>query len=346
MKRTFDQFKNWIITLQKENFMKIKLMFSLMSLVLVSTTFGPCQDSALAQTYPTKPINIIVPFPAGTGNDVVARTIGEKLSKSLGQPVVVDNKAGATGAIAAEFVVKAPPDGYTILIPSSSLSLNMSVSTVNYDLVKDFEHVSIVGTVPYVLVVPKSLPVKSVKELVELAKAKPGQLNYASGGIGSVQHLCTEMIKSASQINMVHVPYKGTSAAIADLLEGRVQSLITPLVTGAPYVKDGSLRGLAIGGKNRSPLFPDLPTMAEAGFPTIDMITWFAIVAPARTPKAIVTKLNAEVTKIMEMDDVKERLSKLGVVSYSSTPEEATAFIKKDVATWAKAIKDSGVKMQ
>jgi tripartite-type tricarboxylate transporter receptor subunit TctC len=331
---------------RKENHVKKRMMFSLMSLALVITVLSPCPDNTPAQTYPTKPINFIVPFPPGTGNDVIARTIGDKLSKSLGKSVVIDNKAGATGGIGGEAAAKAPPDGYTIIIASSTLSINMSVSKVNYDLVKDFAPVVLVGTMPYTLLVPVSLPVKSVKELVDLAKSKPGQLNFGSNGVGGAPHLLAEMLKTAGKIDIVHVPYKGTNEVVADLLAGRVQLLFAPLVTGRPLVKDGKLRALGVCENKRSPVLPDVPTMAEAGFPALDIPNWYAILAPAGTPKAIVTQLNTEVAKIMGMSDVKERLSNLGVEPRSSTPEEAAAFIKRDVATWAKVIKDSGAQMK
>ena len=326
--------------------MKKKLMLSLMSLALIATAFVPYPDSALAQTYPTKPINFIVPFPAGTGNDVIARTIGDKLSKSLGKPVVVDNKAGATGAIAGEAAAKAPPDGYTIFIPSTTLSINMSVSKVPYDLVKDFTPVALVGVMPNCLLVPSSLPVKSIKELIELAKSKPGQLNFGSNGFGGAPHLLAEMLKIAGQIDIVHVAYKGTNEVVADLLAGRVQLLFAPLTTGIPLIKDGRLRILGVASDKRSPALPNVPTMAEVGFPALAIPNWYAVVAPAGTPKAIITKLNTEITKIMAMDDVKERLTNLGVEPRSSTPEEAAAYIKQDVAKWAKVIRDSGVQMK
>ncbi len=326
--------------------MKKKLLLNLMSLALIAAVCAACPHGASAQAYPTKPINFIVPFPAGTGNDVIARTVGDKLSKSLGKPVVIENKAGATGGIGGEAAAKAPPDGHTIIIASSTLSINMSVSKVNYDLVKDFAPVILLGTMPYTLLVPVSLPVKSVKELVELAKSKPGQLNFGSNGVGGAPHLLAEMLKMAGQIDIAHVAYKGTNEVVADLLAGRVQLLFAPLVTGRPLVQDGKLRALGVCENKRSPVLPDVPTMAEAGFPALDIPNWYAILAPAGTPKAIVAKLNTEVATIMGMADVKQRLNNLGIESRSSTPEEAAAFIKKDVATWAKVIKDSGVQMK
>ncbi len=325
--------------------MKRKWMLCFLSLVLTAAVVAAGHES-LAQTYPTKPVSFVVPFPPGTGNDVIARIIGEKLTQSLGKPVVIDNKAGATGAIAGEAVAKAAPDGYTIIIASTTLSINMSVSKVNYDLVKDFAPVAVVGTMPYCLLVPTSVPAKSIKELVDLAKAKPGQLNFGSNGVGGVPHLMAEMLKMAGKIDIVHVPYKGTNEVIADLLAGRVQLLFAPLVTGRALVQDGKLRALGICGLKRSPALPDVPTMAEAGYPSLDIPNWYAILAPGATPKEIITRLNTEVTKIMAMADVKERLANQGVDPRSSTPAEAAAYIKKDVDTWAKVIKDSGVQMK
>ena len=326
--------------------MNKKWTLSFMSLALVAAVFGLYPDSAPAQTFPTKPITFIVPFPPGTGNDVIARIIGDKLSKSLGKPVVIDNKAGAAGAIGGEAAAKAPPDGHSIIIASTTLSINMSVSKVNYDLVKDFAPVILLGTMPYSLLVPMSVPAKSIKELVELARSKPGQFNFGSNGIGGAPHLLAEMLKLVGKIDIVHVPYKGTNEVVADLLAGRVQLLFAPLVTGRPLVQDGKLRALGVCGNKRSPALPDVPTMAEAGYPTLDIPNWYAILAPAATPKAIVNTLNAEVAKIMAMGDVKERLTNQGVDPRSSTPEEAAAYIKQDVTTWAKVIKDSGVQMK
>jgi tripartite-type tricarboxylate transporter receptor subunit TctC len=325
---------------------KKTLMLSLMSLALVATAFVPYPDGAQAQTYPTKPITFIVPFPAGTGNDVIARTIGDKLSKSLGKPVVIDNKAGATGAIAAEATMKAPPDGYTIFIPSTTLSINMSVSKVPYDLVKDFTPAALVGVMPNCLLVPVSVPAKSIKELIELAKAKPGQLNFGSNGFGGAPHLLAEMLKIAGQIDIVHVPYKGTNEVVADLLAGRVQLMFAPLTTGIPLIKDGRLRILGVCSDKRSPALPDVPTMGDLGYPALAIPNWYAIMAPAGTPKPVITRLNEEITKIMAMADVKERLSNVGVEPRSSTPEEAAAYIRQDVGKWAKVIKDSGVQMK
>ncbi len=327
--------------------MKKIVMLSLMVLALLAAASAPCPEEALAQgAYPTKPISFIVPFPAGTGNDVIARTIGDKLSKSLGKPVVVENKAGATGAIAAEAAAKAPPDGYTIFIPSTTLSINMNVSKVNYDLVKDFAPVSLVGIMPNCLLVPVSVPAKSIKELIELAKSKPGQLNFGSNGVGGAPHLLAERLKIIGQIDIVHVPYKGTNEVVADLLAGRVQILFCPLTTAIPIIKAGKVRLLGVASDKRSPTLPDEPTMAEVGFPSLAVPNWYSIMTPAGTPKAIITKLNAEIVKIMAMSDVKERLTNVGVEPRSSTPEEAVAYIKQDVANWAKAIKDSGVQLK
>jgi tripartite-type tricarboxylate transporter receptor subunit TctC len=317
-----------------------------MSLALAVVVFVFFPFSAPAQTYPTKPITLIVPFPAGTGNDVIARTIGDKLSKSLGKPVVVENKAGATGAIAAEATKQAPADGYTIFIPSTSLSINMSVNKVSYDLVKDFSPAALVGIMPNALVVPASLKINSIKELIELAKSKPGQINFASNGFGGVAHLLAEMFKMASGINIVHVAYKGANEAFADLLTGRVQMMFSPLTTVFPLIKDGNLKVLGICSDKRSPALADEPIMGELGYPTLEIPNWYAIMAPAATPQPVIAKLNAEITKIMAMPDVKELLANVGVEPRSSTPEVAAAYIKQDVGKWSKVIKDAHVQMK
>jgi tripartite-type tricarboxylate transporter receptor subunit TctC len=323
----------------------MKTIIRLFSLALIAAVFGLAVGGAMAQSYPNKPVTFVVPFPPGSGNDVIARIIGEKLTASLGQPVVVENRLGAGGSIAAEMVAKAAPDGHTIFIASTSHAINAHVIKVSYDLIKDFAPVILVGTLPYVLVVPVSVPAKSIKELVALAKSKAGELNYASSGTGSTPHLLGEMLKMAGGVDIVHVPYKGTPQALSDLLGGRVQILFTTMATGLPHVKAGKLAALGVAGIKRNSALPDVPTMAEAGYPTLDVSTWFAILAPAGTPKGIVTRLNTEIVKILSMPDVKERLTNQGVEPSGSTSEELATFLKADVARWGKVVKDSGVRM-
>lgn len=326
--------------------MKKKSVSRLIILALITAVFVFSPLGAPAQNYPIKAINLIVPFPAGTGNDVIARTIGDKLSKSLGKPVVIENKAGATGAIAAEATKQAPADGYTVFIPSTSLSINMSVNKVTYDLTKDFVPAALVGVMPNCLVVPTSLKINSIKELIELAKSKPGQINFASNGFGGVAHLLAEMLKMATGINIVHVAYKGANEAFADLLSGRVQMMFSPLTTVIPLIKDGRLTALGVCSDKRSPALPDEPTMGELGYPALDIPNWYAIMAPAATPQPVIARLNGEITKIMAMPDVKERLASVGVEPRSSTPEVAVAYIKQDVGKWAKLIKEANVQMK
>lgn len=321
----------------------MKTVFRFAVLVLIAAVFSLAAGTALAQSYPNKRITFIAPFLGGS--DVIARIIGEKLTGSLGQPVVVENLLGAGGNIGAEAAAKAAPDGYTIFIASTSHAINVNVTKVSYDLIKDFAPVALVGRLPYVLVVSVAVPAKSIKELVALAKSRPGELNYASAGIGSTPHLLGEMLKMAGNIDIVHVPYKSTSLSLSDLLGGRVQIVFTPLVTALPHVKAGKLAALGVAGIKRNSALPDVPTMAEAGYPTLDVHSFYAILAPAGTPKGIITRLNTEIVKIVGMPGVKELFANQGVEPSSSTPEELGEFLKADIARWGKVVKDSGVRI-
>lgn len=277
----------------------------------------------------------------------MARVIGQKLTESWGQPVLVDNRPGAAGSIGAGIVGKAPPDGYTILMISTSFSFNPSLHTkLPFDTVKDFAAVTWAALTPNILLVHPSLPVKSVKELIALAKSKPGQLNYGSSGYGSAAHLSGELFKNMVGIDIVHIPYKGANPALTDLLAGRLSLAFETMPSALTHVKAGKLRALAVNGARRSPAMPDLPTMTEAGVPGYESTAWFGIVAPAATPKEIITKLNTEIVKILRMPDVKERLSTQGTELVGSTPEEFDAHIKREIAKWGKVIKDAGIPIE
>ena len=328
--------------------MKRKGMFRLLTAALCALVFGFTGGGVFAQSYPSKPITFLCPFPPGAGNDVIARILAQKMSERLGQSVVVENRLGATGAIATEMTAKSPPDGYTIIIVSTSTAIYSSMAKVPYDLAKDFAYVALVGTLPYLLVVPTSLPAKSIGELVALAKSKPGQFNYASGGVGSIGHLMGEMLKKAGGVDIATIHYKGTPEALADVLAGRVQIWFTTMATALPQVKSGKLRALGVSGTKRASVLPDVPTMAEAGFPTLDCVVWFAILTPAATPKKIVNQLNSELVKILAMPEVQERLSNAGVEPSTSgtPPDEIFAYIKKDIERWNKVIEDSGIHLK
>ncbi|MCW5602945.1 MAG: tripartite tricarboxylate transporter substrate binding protein [Burkholderiales bacterium] len=297
-----------------------------------------------ADTYPGRQIRFVLPFVAGGPTDVLARTVAQKLSENWQQPVVVDNRAGAGGTIGADFVAKSAPDGYTLLFATAGvIAVNPGLySKLPYDTVKDFAPVTLVAKVDSVLVVHPSLPVKTFGEFVRLVKARPGELNYASSGNGSGAHLSMEMLKSAANIQIQHVPYKGAAPGITDLLGGRVEAMLVGLPAVMPQIKTGKLRALAIGGLQRSPFMPDLPTFAQSGLPGFEATTWFGILAPAATPKNITSKLNGELVKLLRSPELKERLSTLAYEPTGSTQEQFVTYLAAEMTKWARVIKESG----
>jgi tripartite-type tricarboxylate transporter receptor subunit TctC len=315
------------------------------SVLVPAAAFGFAAEQALAQSYPSKPIAFIVPYGPGTGNDVIARLISQKVTENWGHPMVVENRSGAAGAIGTEMVAKAPPDGYTILIASTSQIINPYVTKVRYDILKDLTPVIVPGTLPYLLAVPGASPAKSIKDLVALARSMPGKFNYA-GSFGSVSHFMGEMLKSAGGIDIALITYKGTPDAIADVLANRVQIWFTTMATGAPLAKADKVRVLGVAGEKRASVLPDVPTMAEAGFPTLDVSARFYILAPAATPRPIIAALNREIVKALGAKEVKDKLAAAGVQLKSATPEEASALLRQEVASWGKVVKESGVQMK
>jgi tripartite-type tricarboxylate transporter receptor subunit TctC len=299
--------------------------------------------AAHAQDYPGKPIRVIV----GPGPDVLARIVGQKLTDAWGQQVVVDQRPGAGGIIAAESVAKSVPDGYTLLLSTGTYTTIPSLyAKVPYDFVKDLQPVTLLATLPFLLVAHPSLPAQNVQELVQLARARPGQLNYASSGNGTTAHLAGEMLKSMAKINIVHVPYKGTVPGVIDLVAGQVHVMFAIIQSSLPYVQAGRLRALGVSASKRSSSAPAVPTIAESGVPGYEFISWNGIHAPAATSKAVTGKLNAELLKVIAAPDVKERMSGLGMEVAGGTPEEFGALVKSDIAKWAKVIRDAGIKMQ
>jgi tripartite-type tricarboxylate transporter receptor subunit TctC len=303
--------------------------------------------SAMAQTaagsaaaYPTKVIRLIVPLPPGGGNDTMARLIGQKITPALGQQVVVDNRAGAGGLIAAELVAKAPADGYTLLLANVAVMtiLPNAQKKLPYDPLKDFAPVSLIASAPQLVVVHPSLPVHSIKQLVALAKAKPNDLNYASNGIGSSTHLATEMFAMMSGVKMVHVPYKGLSLAMTDLLSGQVPLMFSSAVAMLPHVKNNKLRAIAITGAQRAPVIPDVPTVAEAGVKGYESGSWYGIAAPANTPRPIIERLNKEIVAAVKSSDIQERLIKEAVIPSGNSPEAFAALIKAEFERTARVI--------
>jgi len=317
----------------------------LIRILALALMFGA--QVAPAQSYPSRPIRLIAPSSPGSGVDIVARIVGQKLSENLKQQVVIDNRAGAGANLGAEIAAKAAPDGYTLFMGTPAHAINTSLyRRLNYDIVKDFAPISLVTSGQYVLVVHPSLPARNVKELIALARARPGQLNYASAGNGNATHLAAELFKSLTKLNAVHVPYKGTGPALTDLIGGQVQLMFANLTAGLPHIKSGKLRALAVTGTARSPAAPDIPTMIESGVPGYTVTSWYGILAPAATSQEIITRLNGEIAKVMRSPDMKSRLAGEGAEPTSSTPAEFAAFIKAEIEKWGKVIRGAGIRIE
>jgi tripartite-type tricarboxylate transporter receptor subunit TctC len=301
--------------------------------------------AAAQDKFPSKPIRMLVPFSAGSATDFLARIVGQKMAENWGQQVVVDNRPSAGGVIASEILLNATPDGHTLMMVSIGHAVNASLySKLPYDTVKDFAGITLVADVPNVLVTTPSLGLKSVKDLVELAKAKPGQINYGSAGVGSGTHMNGEQFKLAANINVVHVPFKGTPEALTNTIGGGVQYFFSPITAAVPLVKGGKITGLAVSTKNRSPVLPDLPTVAESGLPGFDFNLWTGLLGPAKMPKDVKEKIAREVARILALQDVKERLLIQGATPHSMSPVEFDVFIKAEVGRLAKVVKASGAK--
>jgi tripartite-type tricarboxylate transporter receptor subunit TctC len=301
---------------------------------------------ALAQAFPTKTITLIVPFPPGGVTDPVARMVGQKVSESVKHPVIVDNKPGASGIIASELVKKAAPDGHTVLMGfTGSHAVNPSLyAKLPYDPFKDFEPITVLINTKHVLVVPADSPANSVADLVALAKKKPGGLSFASQGVGAGGHLLGEMLKAKAKVPMEHVAYKGSAPAVQDVLASRVDMFFDAVVTSLPHIKEGKMKALAIASKERFAQLPNVPTMAEAGFPGVEMDQWFGIFVPAGTPKPVIQKLHDEFVKAVRNPEVSAKITATGLEVMTTTPEQFAALMKSDAATLGKVVKDSGAK--
>lgn len=319
--------------------------WSVAVLAAVALTTVSFYRDALAQSYPNKPIRMLVGFSAGSTTDVLARTIGQKMSEAWGQQLVVDNRPSAGGIVASNTVATAAPDGYTLLMVSAGHAATAAMFTkLPYDTLKDFAGVSRVANVPSILVVSPSLGAKSVKELIALAKARPGQFNFSSPGVGSANHLAGEMFRTMAGINAVHVPYKGIPEAMTAVVSASVQFNFSPVVNVLTLVRDGRLIALAASTGKRSAALPEVPTVSEAGLSGYVFDPWFGILAPSRTPKAILDKLSREIARILQLSDVKERLSNLGADPAPTTPEEFDAQVRAEVAKFGKIVRDAGIK--
>lgn len=301
--------------------------------------------SLLAQPYPTKPIRMIVPFPPGSGLDIIARIVGQQLGEGLGKQVVIDNRPGAGAIVGSDIAAHATPDGYNIAMVSSSHTINASIySKLPYDPIKDFATITLLASTPYLLIVPPALPVKSVANLIAVAKAKPGQLNYGSGGFGVASHLAAELFKTMAGVDIVHVTYKGMAQVNMDVVSGQVQMAFSTLPAALPLVKGNRVRALAVSGATRSPAAPDVPTVAESAIPGFEVNTWQGMLAPARTPVAIINKLQQEVVRVLQSPPVRERLTVEGFTIVGNSPDEFAALIKAEVEKWKRVAKAAGLK--
>jgi len=299
---------------------------------------------AAAQEFPARPIKLIVPFPAGGPNDIIARIVGQRMSELTKQPVIIDNRGGQGGALGTDVVAKANPDGYTIgIVNCGALAINQSMEKVAYETLRDLAPVTLVVTVPEMLVVASNVPAKNMSELVALAKAQPGKLNFASTGPGSLPHLAGELLKLTAGIDTVHVPYRGAAPAITDLLGQQVQMTFLDLPAILPHIKSGALKPIALGTKVRAPTAPDVPTTVEVGMPELMIENWYGMIAPAGTPPVIIATLNKITVSALADAGVKEKLAEQGLTTVGDSPEQFRAFIASETAKWAKVIKDAGI---
>lgn len=300
----------------------------------------------IAQNFPTKPLHMVIPFAAGGGADIVGRVIAQKVSESLGQPIIIENLAGASGNIGAAYVAKSKPDGYTLLFTGPNHSTNISLyRNLSYDPVKDFAPISLLTVAPYILVANPAVPIHNIKELIELAKAKPGQVAYGSAGNGTAGHLAMELLKSSANIDLLHAPYKGSPPMLNDLIGGRTSVAFDNVVSSLPYIKGGLLRPIATSGVRRARSLPDVPTIGESGLPGFDVTVWQGVLAPAGTPRPVIDLLNARFVAAVKTPQVAERLASINIEMAGSTPEEFGAFLPQDIAKWAKVVKASGAQV-
>ncbi len=314
--------------------------------VLIALAASVGAGAVYAQPYPSKSIRYVVPYAPGGSTDIVARVLALKLSEALGQQVVVDNRPGAGGSIGADIVAKSPPDGYTMVTAVTGImAINQFLyRKLPFDPEKDFAPVTQIGSLPLILVVHPSLPAKSVREFIAIAKSKPGQLNYGSSGVGTATHMTTELFKTMAGVDLVHIPYKGSGQVMGDVIGGQLALIFDQIVSSLPHVQGGKLRMLGITSAKRFPSLPDLPTIAESGVPGYESISWAGVAVPAGTPKEIVARLHAEIVKVLAMPDIRERFLRDGIETVGSTPEQFAEHIRRERIKWAKVVRDSGAK--
>jgi len=318
--------------------------------VTVTGMLAVAASLAYAQSavYPNKPVRWVVPFPPGGSADIMGRMIGQDLARALGQQVVIENRAGASAIVGSEYVAKSPADGYTLLQANvSQMTIHPSLyPRLPYDPLKDFAPVTVLGIVTSVMVTTPSLPVASVRDLVALAKKRPGQLNFTSSGAGSSTHLTGELLKQRAGIAMTHINYKGSGPALTDVMAGFVEIMFENLPSALPFINANKLKVLAVTGKDRSPVLKSVPTLAESGFPGFDMVSWQALVAPAGTPRAVVDRLNAEVAKVLKTPEMKEKMTGLGTDIVANSPEQFAQYLREETAKWSKIVRDAGIKLE
>ena len=316
-------------------------------LVLMALAAAAAGAAFAQAAYPSKPVRMVVPSSAGGGTDIVARIMAPELSKRLGQQVVIDNRPGAGTMIGIEVAAKSPPDGYTLLMGLSTLAINSALyKKVPYDPQRDFAPITQAVSSASIIVVHPSVPVKTLKELIAFARARPGQINYASAGTGTYPHMTMELFLSMAKLKMVHIPYKGTGPAMIDMVAGQVATMAATILTGMPQIRAGRLRPLAITSAARSPIVPDLPTVAEAGLPGYESVQWYGMLAPARTPRDIITRLHGEATRVLQQPEIKARFAGDGADPVGSTPEEFTRYIQSELTKWAKVARDAGIQQE
>ncbi len=318
-----------------------------LSMTAAGVVVGAFPQMTFAQTWPNKPIKFVVGFAPGGATDVVGRLMAKKIGDALGQPIVIENRAGGSSNIGAELVARAAPDGYTFYVCAITSAINVSLfPKLPFDFAKDFEPVALFANVPNILVVHPSVPAKTVKELIDYARAQPGKLSYASSGAGTSIHLSAELFKMLAKVDMVHIPYKGSGPAMTDMIGGQVQVMFDNMPSALPHVKAGKLRALAVTSAQRSPSAPDVPTMNEAGVASFDVQSWFGLVAPKGTPKEIITRVNAEAVKALGTADIKERFLDLGAVPGPMSPEAFGEYIRAEIIRWGEVVKASGAKVE
>ena len=324
--------------------MKRRDFLSVTGASALAAAFSPLAN---AQAYPSKPIKFVVGFAPGGATDVIGRLMAKKIGDALGQPIIIENKAGGSSNIGAEAVFRAAPDGYTFYVSAITSAINVSLfPKLPFDFAKDFEPVALFANVPNILVVHPSVPAKTVKELIDLARAQPGKLSYASSGSGTSIHLCGELFKMLAKVDMVHIPYKGSAPAMTDMIGGQVQVMFDNMPSALPHVKAGKLRALAVTSAQRSPSAPDVITMGEAGVPGFDVQSWFGLVAPKGTPKDIIARVNAEAVNALATAEIKERFLDLGAVPAPMSPEAFGDFIRAEIIRWSEVVKASGAKVE